>query len=83
MRGAGCTINDMWDRDFDKKVASPWEEERLPPFLQTTLMTSPESTEIHHEKPWAEWPLSHRAVHPPSGRRVAAGQDVHWSSPSI
>ncbi|XP_028629514.1 4-hydroxybenzoate polyprenyltransferase, mitochondrial [Grammomys surdaster] len=20
MRGAGCTINDMWDRDFDKKV---------------------------------------------------------------
>ncbi|CAG5076393.1 Similar to Coq2: 4-hydroxybenzoate polyprenyltransferase [Cotesia congregata] len=21
MRGAGCTINDMWDRDFDKKVA--------------------------------------------------------------
>lgn len=22
MRGAGCTINDMWDRDFDKKVIS-------------------------------------------------------------
>ncbi|XP_060763057.1 4-hydroxybenzoate polyprenyltransferase, mitochondrial isoform X2 [Neoarius graeffei] len=21
MRGAGCTINDMWDRDFDKKVS--------------------------------------------------------------
>ncbi|XP_031704718.1 4-hydroxybenzoate polyprenyltransferase, mitochondrial [Anarrhichthys ocellatus] len=21
MRGAGCTINDMWDKDFDKKVA--------------------------------------------------------------
>ncbi|XP_032812427.2 4-hydroxybenzoate polyprenyltransferase, mitochondrial [Petromyzon marinus] len=21
MRGAGCTINDMWDRDFDRKVA--------------------------------------------------------------
>lgn len=20
MRGAGCTINDMWDQDFDKKV---------------------------------------------------------------
>lgn len=20
MRGAGCTINDMWDRDIDKKV---------------------------------------------------------------
>lgn len=20
MRGAGCTINDMWDKDFDKKV---------------------------------------------------------------
>lgn len=20
MRGAGCTINDMWDRDFDKHV---------------------------------------------------------------
>ena len=20
MRGAGCTINDMWDRDFDKEV---------------------------------------------------------------
>jgi 4-hydroxybenzoate polyprenyltransferase len=21
MRGAGCTVNDMWDRDFDKQVA--------------------------------------------------------------
>ena len=21
MRGAGCTINDMWDRDIDRKVA--------------------------------------------------------------
>ncbi len=21
MRGAGCTINDMWDKDFDSKVA--------------------------------------------------------------
>lgn len=20
MRGAGCTINDMWDKDFDKKA---------------------------------------------------------------
>jgi 4-hydroxybenzoate polyprenyltransferase len=20
MRGAGCTINDMWDQDFDKRV---------------------------------------------------------------
>ncbi len=20
MRGAGCTINDMWDKDFDAKV---------------------------------------------------------------
>lgn len=20
MRGAGCTINDLWDRDIDKKV---------------------------------------------------------------
>lgn len=20
MRGAGCTINDMWDKDFDKQV---------------------------------------------------------------
>lgn len=22
MRGAGCTINDMWDKDIDKKVRS-------------------------------------------------------------
>jgi 4-hydroxybenzoate polyprenyltransferase len=21
MRGAGCTINDMWDKDIDKRVA--------------------------------------------------------------
>ena len=21
MRGAGCTINDMWDKDFDSQVA--------------------------------------------------------------
>lgn len=25
MRGAGCTINDMWDRDFDKKVVIGYE----------------------------------------------------------
>lgn len=25
MRGAGCTINDMWDRDYDKKVVSSWK----------------------------------------------------------
>lgn len=24
MRGAGCTINDMWDRDFDAKVRAAW-----------------------------------------------------------
>lgn len=25
MRGAGCTINDLWDRDIDKKVGeSEW-----------------------------------------------------------
>lgn len=43
MRGAGCTINDMWDRDFDKKVVSPWEgTERPPSFLQNTMMTSHE-----------------------------------------
>ena len=23
MRGAGCTINDMWDKDFDKQVSPP------------------------------------------------------------
>lgn len=22
MRGAGCTINDMWDKDFDKSVSN-------------------------------------------------------------
>lgn len=22
MRGAGCTINDMWDRDYDRQVAT-------------------------------------------------------------
>ena len=22
MRGAGCTINDLWDRDFDAKVTA-------------------------------------------------------------
>lgn len=22
MRGAGCTINDMWDKDIDKQVSS-------------------------------------------------------------
>ena len=35
MRGAGCTINDMWDVDFDKKVrrlraVKPLPEEGLP-----------------------------------------------------
>lgn len=23
MRGAGCTINDLWDRDIDSKVSIP------------------------------------------------------------
>jgi len=23
MRGAGCTVNDMWDRDYDRKVEKP------------------------------------------------------------
>jgi 4-hydroxybenzoate polyprenyltransferase len=27
MRGAGCTINDMWDKDIDAKVLLPREEE--------------------------------------------------------
>ena len=25
MRGAGCTINDMWDRDFDKSVSTHFD----------------------------------------------------------
>lgn len=30
MRGAGCTINDMWDRGYDKKVErAPWACEDL------------------------------------------------------
>lgn len=31
MRGAGCTINDMWDVDFDKKVRRLSTVEPLPP----------------------------------------------------
>lgn len=43
MRGAGCTINDMWDRDFDKKVVSPWEgTERPLSFFSEHPMTSHE-----------------------------------------
>ena len=30
MRGAGCTINDMWDVDFDKKVRRLSTVKRLP-----------------------------------------------------
>ncbi len=33
MRGAGCTINDMWDRDFDKQV----ERTRLRPLAAGTV----------------------------------------------
>jgi 4-hydroxybenzoate polyprenyltransferase len=29
MRGAGCTINDMWDRDFDRKVKKKKDEDVL------------------------------------------------------
>ena len=36
MRGAGCTINDMWDKDFDKDVARtknrPLASGRISPF---------------------------------------------------
>lgn len=39
MRGAGCTINDMWDRDFDKKVVSSWKgAERQLSFLQNAMV---------------------------------------------
>ena len=24
MRGAGCTINDMWDKEYDAKVCGLW-----------------------------------------------------------
>lgn len=29
MRGAGCTINDMWDKDFDAKVSSYYRDDPL------------------------------------------------------
>lgn len=29
MRGAGCTINDMWDKDFDKKVNEEIHHQQL------------------------------------------------------
>ena len=24
LRGAGCTVNDLWDRDIDAKVTNHW-----------------------------------------------------------
>lgn len=29
MRGAGCTVNDMWDRHIDKKVSQEMNEGKL------------------------------------------------------
>lgn len=71
MRGAGCTINDMWDRDFDKKVLHPGKERRLLSFLQNTMMTSHDTAEVYHD-----YPLLQRAVHFPPSRRVEPGRCV-------
>lgn len=39
MRGAGCTINDMWDQDYDKKVVSSWKgTEKLLLILQSNMV---------------------------------------------
>ena len=27
MRGAGCTVNDMWDKDIDRQVVKSFEQE--------------------------------------------------------
>lgn len=43
MRGAGCTINDMWDQDYDKKVVlSEKERKREQSFCvpQSSMITS-------------------------------------------
>jgi hypothetical protein len=37
MRGAGCTINDMWDRDFDRKVLY-YQHKRLFNILKHLLL---------------------------------------------
>lgn len=31
MRGAGCTINDLWDRDFDNKVPVCYHRNHVTP----------------------------------------------------
>ena len=42
MRGAGCTINDMWDKDFDKDVERtknrPLASGRIAPFQALTFL---------------------------------------------
>eukprot|EP00942_MAST-04A_sp_MAST-4A-sp1_P009995 g9995.t1 len=42
MRGAGCTINDMWDKDFDKNVERtknrPLASGRIAPFQALTVL---------------------------------------------
>lgn len=37
MRGAGCTINDMWDKEIDKKVGVCYQIE-INAALQSTLI---------------------------------------------
>jgi 4-hydroxybenzoate polyprenyltransferase len=42
MRGAGCTINDLWDKDFDAQVARtksrPLASGTLTPFQAITFL---------------------------------------------
>jgi hypothetical protein len=38
MRGAGCTINDMWDSDFDKKVRTRFASVLLPALWSDTIL---------------------------------------------
>jgi 4-hydroxybenzoate polyprenyltransferase len=37
MRSAGCTINDMWDRDIDRKVLAFWMRSRCTALLVERL----------------------------------------------
>ena len=38
MRGAGCTINDMWDRHLDKKVGRFFSFSLFVPFLSLSAL---------------------------------------------
>jgi 4-hydroxybenzoate polyprenyltransferase len=73
MRGAGCTINDMWDKNLDKAVGKSAPPFGVRPFNLTGQITNAERTK---ERPLARGDLSQKQALVFLGAQLTAGLGV-------